>query len=211
MEQRLLERARRGDREAFAQLVTLHREAVYRAAYWILKDPEEALDATQEAFLKAYRAIDRFDRAKETIQFFPYNIDTSGLMSQAEEGLKLATRRQKEREIHLREQFQKSAREEAAIWEQRNLAYHHARIRTLMEQAKVAFDRTEFEKAERLADSVMEIEPTHLQAKKLAERARHARRFQYELDTIEEKMEEMKRQASAQRTQQGKKRGKKRR
>jgi RNA polymerase sigma-70 factor (ECF subfamily) len=42
-------------------LVTLHREAVYRAAYWILKDPEEALDATQEAFLKAYRAIDRFD------------------------------------------------------------------------------------------------------------------------------------------------------
>jgi RNA polymerase sigma-70 factor (ECF subfamily) len=42
-------------------LVALHREAVYRAAYWVLKDPEEALDATQEAFLRAFRHIDRFD------------------------------------------------------------------------------------------------------------------------------------------------------
>jgi len=41
-------------------LATLHREAVYKAAFWILKDPEEALDATQEAFLRAYRHIDRF-------------------------------------------------------------------------------------------------------------------------------------------------------
>lgn len=62
MEQRLLvERARQGDRAAFAQLVSLNRDAVYRAAFWVLKDPEEALDATQEAFLKAFRAIDRFE------------------------------------------------------------------------------------------------------------------------------------------------------
>lgn len=62
MEQELLvERAKRGDRAAFAQLVTLNRDAVYRAAYWVLKDPDEALDATQEAFLKAFRAIDRFE------------------------------------------------------------------------------------------------------------------------------------------------------
>ena len=60
MEQALLQRARNGDRSAFARLATLHREAVYKAAYWILKDPEEALDATQEAFLRAYRNIDRF-------------------------------------------------------------------------------------------------------------------------------------------------------
>ncbi len=61
MEQTLLKRARVGDREAFSRLVALHREAVYRAAYWVLKDPEEALDATQEAFLRAFRYIDRFD------------------------------------------------------------------------------------------------------------------------------------------------------
>lgn len=60
VEQALLRRAQAGDQAAFARLVTLHREAVYKAAYWILKDPEEAMDATQEAFLRAYRAIDRF-------------------------------------------------------------------------------------------------------------------------------------------------------
>ena len=57
----LVERARGGDRGAFTRLVNLHREAVYRAAYWVLKDSDEALDATQEAFLRAFRHIDRFD------------------------------------------------------------------------------------------------------------------------------------------------------
>lgn len=34
---------------------------MYRAAFHVLKDPEEALDATQEAFLRAYRYLDRFE------------------------------------------------------------------------------------------------------------------------------------------------------
>jgi RNA polymerase sigma-70 factor (ECF subfamily) len=62
LEQALLERAQAGDADAFSRLVTLHREAVYRAAYWVLKDQELALDATQEAFLKAFRYIARFER-----------------------------------------------------------------------------------------------------------------------------------------------------
>lgn len=61
METLLLRRARAGDRDAFARLVHRHREAVYRAAYWILSDREDALDATQEAFLRAYRYLGSFD------------------------------------------------------------------------------------------------------------------------------------------------------
>ena len=61
MEQALLRRAQTGDRQAFTRLVQIHREAVYRAAFHVLKDPEEALDATQEAFLRAYRYLDRFE------------------------------------------------------------------------------------------------------------------------------------------------------
>lgn len=57
----LLKRAQSGDRQAFTRLVQAHREAVYRAAFHVLKDPEEALDATQEAFLRAYRYLDRFE------------------------------------------------------------------------------------------------------------------------------------------------------
>jgi len=61
VERALLQRARGGDREAFCRLATIHREAVYRAAYWVLRDPDDALDATQEAFLKAFRHLDRFE------------------------------------------------------------------------------------------------------------------------------------------------------
>lgn len=60
-EQELLARARRGDREAFSLLATAHREAVYRAAWFVLEDADDALDATQEAFLKAFRHLDRFE------------------------------------------------------------------------------------------------------------------------------------------------------
>ncbi len=60
-EDALLARARTGDREAFSALVAAHREAVYRAAWWILKDQDDALDATQEALLRAFRFLPRFD------------------------------------------------------------------------------------------------------------------------------------------------------
>jgi RNA polymerase sigma-70 factor (ECF subfamily) len=60
-EDALLARARTGDRDAFAALAAAHREAVYRAAWWILKDQEDALDATQEALLRAFRHLPKFD------------------------------------------------------------------------------------------------------------------------------------------------------
>lgn len=60
-EDALLARARAGDREAFSALAAAHREAVYRAAWWILKDQDDALDATQEALLRAFRFLPRFD------------------------------------------------------------------------------------------------------------------------------------------------------
>lgn len=60
-EDALLERARAGDREAFTALAAAHREAMYRAAWWILKDQDDALDATQDALLRAFRFLPRFD------------------------------------------------------------------------------------------------------------------------------------------------------
>ncbi len=60
-EDALLARARAGDHEAFSALAAAHREAVYRAAWWILKDQDDALDATQEALLRAFRFLPRFD------------------------------------------------------------------------------------------------------------------------------------------------------
>lgn len=56
----LVEAARRGDEAAFGQLVERHQNAVFRAAYAALGSKEEAEDATQDAFLAAYRKLHMF-------------------------------------------------------------------------------------------------------------------------------------------------------
>jgi len=56
----LVERARRGDVSAYEVLVRLHEAPCIRTAYGITGDAEEARDAVQDAFVKAYYNLDRF-------------------------------------------------------------------------------------------------------------------------------------------------------
>lgn len=56
----LVARAKAGDRKAFTELVRRHRSAVYRICYRILGNREDAEDATQEAFIRAYDRLDTF-------------------------------------------------------------------------------------------------------------------------------------------------------
>ncbi len=53
-----------GETEAFAVLVERHQRAVYNLAYRLLGDPHEAEDAAQEAFLRAYQHLRRYDRSR---------------------------------------------------------------------------------------------------------------------------------------------------
>ena len=59
-EAELVSRARRGDGAAFGALVDAYTEVAFRVAYLVTGDAAEAEDAAQEAFVKAYRALDRF-------------------------------------------------------------------------------------------------------------------------------------------------------
>lgn len=59
-EAKFIREARNGDVRAFNELVRAHQERVYRLAYRILGDAEAASDATQEAFISAYRHIGAF-------------------------------------------------------------------------------------------------------------------------------------------------------
>lgn len=60
-DQQLVERARSGDAEAFGVLVRRHRARIERVALHMLRDRTEAEDVTQETFVRAYRALARFD------------------------------------------------------------------------------------------------------------------------------------------------------
>jgi RNA polymerase sigma-70 factor (ECF subfamily) len=67
MDRELLVRARAGDREAFESIVLQKGEPLFRTARAIVGDEADARDATQEAFVSAWRRIsglrnvDRFD------------------------------------------------------------------------------------------------------------------------------------------------------
>ena len=49
-----------GDAEAFNELVQRHHARIYGLAYRMLGNPDDASDATQEAFLEAYKSIQSF-------------------------------------------------------------------------------------------------------------------------------------------------------
>jgi RNA polymerase sigma-70 factor (ECF subfamily) len=52
--------AREGDPAAFDQLVTRHQAAAYRAALAALRNPQDAEEAAQDAFVRAWRNLHRF-------------------------------------------------------------------------------------------------------------------------------------------------------
>jgi RNA polymerase sigma-70 factor (ECF subfamily) len=61
-ETELVERAKQGDERAFEALVEAHQGIAFRTAYLIAGSAEDAEDAAQEGFVKAYYALGRFRR-----------------------------------------------------------------------------------------------------------------------------------------------------
>lgn len=59
-DQVLVERIQAGDREAFGLLVAKYQRKLIRLVSRFIRDPAEAEDVTQEAFIKAYRALPAF-------------------------------------------------------------------------------------------------------------------------------------------------------
>lgn len=57
----LVERYRHGDRDAFAALVVRYQRPVFNAAWWVVKNADDAADIAQSVFLKVAERIDDFD------------------------------------------------------------------------------------------------------------------------------------------------------
>jgi RNA polymerase sigma-70 factor, ECF subfamily len=68
-EKELLRRSIKGDKKAFGQLVTRHMKRAYYMARTFTGSHEEALDLSQEAFVRFWRSLRKFNPNKD---FFPY-------------------------------------------------------------------------------------------------------------------------------------------
>ena len=75
-EQVLLNRARQGDGDAFEELVRAHEKTVYHLALRQLGNREDAEDAAQEVFLKAYTALGSF-RGESRVSVWLYRITSN--------------------------------------------------------------------------------------------------------------------------------------
>jgi RNA polymerase sigma factor (sigma-70 family) len=78
-----------GDDQAFERLVRRHKEGVYRLLRRYTADPEEAYEATHEAFIAAWKALGRYDTSRP---FLPW-LQTIAINKARDRGRRLAVRR----------------------------------------------------------------------------------------------------------------------
>lgn len=75
-EQSIIQRAQKGDHDAFAALVDEHQRYVYNLALRVVKDENEALDLTQETFVRAWTALPNF-KGQSQFRTWLYRITTN--------------------------------------------------------------------------------------------------------------------------------------
>src|SRR5580658_5083444 len=68
-----VERARSGDSDAFRLLVEQHSRAVFRLAFRMTGNEQDAEDVVQETFLRAYRQLDKYE-ARASFSTWLYRI-----------------------------------------------------------------------------------------------------------------------------------------
>lgn len=78
----LVGRIKRGDEEAFREMVERYHKRVYSLAYGVLRNAEDAEETTQDAFLTLYRKVGTFDESKKFFSWF-YRVALNAAYSRA--------------------------------------------------------------------------------------------------------------------------------
>lgn len=60
-EEKLIKKCQKGDIDAFETLISSYEKIAYNIALKMLKNREDAMDISQEAFIKVYKSIDKFN------------------------------------------------------------------------------------------------------------------------------------------------------
>jgi len=72
-EAELIFRCQQGDHEAFKEIFNQYHQKVYRIAYGVLRQREDALDVVQEVFIKLFRSIKNF-KGKSAFYTYLYRL-----------------------------------------------------------------------------------------------------------------------------------------
>jgi RNA polymerase sigma-70 factor (ECF subfamily) len=132
-------RARGGDAEAFRGIVEAYSRPLWRAAFRVLGDPEAAEDAVQETFLRAWRALDRFDERAE-LSTWLYRIATNAAID---------LRRERRRREPLSQTLSEDFDGQVTARSTETDAHRHAFMRQMVDRAQEAI--SDLPEAERTA------------------------------------------------------------
>src|SRR5215210_5930815 len=69
----LVQQCASGDEDACTRLVTDHQRMVYQLGLHLLSDPQEALDLSQEVFLRVFRTLGQF-RGQSALRTWIYRV-----------------------------------------------------------------------------------------------------------------------------------------
>ena len=78
----LVRRIKAGDDRAFEEMVSRYHARVYSLSYGVLRNPQDAEEATQDAFLTLYRKIGTFDESRKFFSWF-YRVALNAAYSRA--------------------------------------------------------------------------------------------------------------------------------
>ncbi len=78
----LVRRIKAGDDRAFEEMVNRYNARVYSLSYGVLRNPQDAEEATQDAFLTLYRKIGTFDESRKFFSWF-YRVALNSAYSRA--------------------------------------------------------------------------------------------------------------------------------
>jgi RNA polymerase sigma-70 factor (ECF subfamily) len=76
LDTRLARLARKGDQRAFAEIVGIYKDKLYHLAYRMTGNRQEAEDVVQDAFLRVFKNLDRYDE-KQKFSTWIYRIATN--------------------------------------------------------------------------------------------------------------------------------------
>jgi len=74
---RLIQRALTGDQHAYAELYNLYAAGIYRLCYSLLLNSQDAEDVTQEAFVYAFKNLNRYNESRAAFKTWLYTIAVS--------------------------------------------------------------------------------------------------------------------------------------